>query len=112
MSFRQIVSPGALFLQQSERAAQFHGIRFKELTTISDWIYVRSRRQLVNQSLHDERVVRVAYRAPPQHRYIDSWVVHGNVKVRNVVAAIRRAFDCCCIDAILYEQTGKHSASD
>src|SRR2546423_6534772 len=113
MSPRQTVSPpGALLLHQVERRAQFLRFGVKELATICNRICLGSRRQFVNQSLHDERSMCVPDRTPPEHRNVDSWIVCRDVKVREVVAGVCGAFDSGLVDAVLNHHGGKRSSGN
>ena len=51
----------------------------------------------------------IAHGAPPKHRHIYIWVVCRHMKVRDAVVSVRRAFDCCLIDAVLNQHCSKRS---
>jgi len=76
-----------LFCEQL--AAQFVGIFFP---CVSDFI---------EKGFHGKTGVRMAYRAPPLHRYADFWCVEIDLKIGNSVENIGGAFDGSAVHAIL-----------
>ena len=101
---------GTLFFHQIERAAQFLGVRFEELPAIGDRIHLGSDRQLLKQRLHDEGVVRMPDRTPPQHRHVHRRMMRPNMEVRNIVVSIGGAFDGSRINTILDDEGSKRRA--
>ena len=66
-------------------------------------------RQLVHQRLHHEGVVRVADRAPPQHRHIDLRLVHFQ-RDRERIGALGHALCQRRVDAVLHDEGFERAA--
>src|SRR2546425_12207074 len=91
-----------LFFHESQRRAQFLRVRFEEFTPVGDGISLGACRQLVDECLHHESIVRVPDRTPPQHGHIHRWMVSRNMEVGNVIVGIGGAFVGGCINTRFY----------
>src|SRR5258708_38720600 len=102
----------ALLFQEGQARAKLLCIGREEFQAIGNGIHFRACCQLVHERFHDEAVMRVANRAPPQYRDVDLGMMRRNMEVRYVVVSICGAFHCCFIHAILNQQRSKWRSRD